>query len=149
MKAGLATATAARVLLLAGLLALGACSHLHWPWHRQPAPAPVPVHELDITGSASPAQYWKRNTLVIDLSGVSGSGSVVLKPIAGGDGWPVRLAFRVMPGGFGALEVRAAQRAVLPIHPLGTQAVDLELAPSLYRPDTPQITASWGPDTSQ
>jgi len=145
MKARLATATAARVLLLAGLLPLGACSHLHWPWHHKPPPPPVAVHELDITGSASAAQYWKRNTLVIDLSAVSGSGNIVLKPVAGGEGWPVRLAFRVMPGGFGALEVRAAQRAVLPIHPGGTQAVDLELAPGLYRPDTPQITASWGP----
>jgi hypothetical protein len=147
MEAGLAKRAAPRALGIIGLLALGGCSHLHWPWHHQPPPSPVPVHELDISGSATPPQYWKRNTLVIDLSGVSGAGQVVMKP-ATGNVWPVRLAFRVTPGSFGVLEVQAAQRAVLPIHPAGGTPVDLELSPSLYRADTPQITASWGPGVS-
>jgi hypothetical protein len=147
MEARLAKRAAACAPGLIGLLVLGGCSHLHWPWHHQPPPPPTAVHELDITGSATPAQYWKRNTLVIDLSVASGAGQIVLKPAAGNT-WPVRLAFRVTPGAFGVLDVQGAQRAVLPIHPAGGPAVDLELAPGLYRPDTPQITASWGPGSS-
>jgi hypothetical protein len=150
MKARLARRTAACAVLLIGLFAASGCSHLHWPWHRKPPPAPAPVHELDISDAAaggSTAQYWKRNTLLIDLSSAGGSGSLTLKPAAGGS-WPVRLAFRVRPGSFGALEVRAAERVVLPIHPVGTQAVDLELAPGVYRADTPQITVSWGPEVT-
>jgi hypothetical protein len=107
------------------------------------------VHELELSGAAagSFAQYWKRNTLVVDLSPAGGSGSLTLKPAAGAS-WPVRLAFRVRPGSFGALEVRAAQRVVLPIHPVGAQPVDLELAAGVYRPDTPQIAVSWGPEVT-
>src|SRR3974390_2282186 len=67
-----------RVLALA-VLALGAmgCSHLKWPWHHQPTPPPAPVHVLDVSGtgaSAVLAQYWKRNTLVVDITAASGSG---------------------------------------------------------------------------
>lgn len=147
MEAGLAKRAAACALGVSGLLALSGCSHLHWPWHHQKPAPPVAVHELDISGSATPAQYWKRNTLLIDLSAASGTGQIVMKPAAG-NSWPVRLAFRVMPGSFGVLEVQAAQRTVLPIHPSGGTPVDLELPPGLYRPDTPQITASWGPGTA-
>ena len=50
-------------------------------------------------------QYWKRNTLLLDLSSASGSGQLTLKPIEGST-WPVRLAFRVTPGAFAVLEVR-------------------------------------------
>jgi hypothetical protein len=147
MQARLAKRAAACALTLGGLLAASGCSHLHWPWHHKPPPPATPVHELDITGSATPSQFWKRNTLLIDLSAASGAGQIVLKPAAG-NSWPVRLAFRVTPGSFGVLEVQAAQRAVLPIHPAGAPPVDLELPPGLYRADTPQITASWGPATS-
>jgi hypothetical protein len=147
MKTKLATSAAACAILLTTLPAMSGCSHLHWPWHRKAPAAPVPVHELDITGDASASfpQYWKRNTLLVDLSAAGGSGSLVLKPAAGG-AWPVRLAFRVRPGAIGALEVRAAQRVVLPIHPAGGVPVDLELTPGVYRTDTPQMTVSWGPD---
>ena len=144
MQARAATGTTARAAALGALLALGACSHLRWPWHQQPPPPPPPVHELEITGAAAPAQYWKRNTLLVDLSGASGSGSVVLKP-AGDNPWPVRLALRVRPGSFGALEVRGAAREVLPIGSSGTSPVDLELPPGIYAAGTPQITVSWGP----
>jgi hypothetical protein len=150
MKARLATGTAACAVLLTALFAASGCSHLHWPWNAKPPPPPAPVHELDISGAAAAgsfAQYWKRNTLLLDLSSAGGAGSLTLKPAAGSS-WPVRLAFRVRPGSFGALEVRAAQRVVLPIHPVGTQPVDLELTPGVYRPDTPQITVSWGPEVT-
>jgi hypothetical protein len=143
MSARQATGSTARAATLAALLALAACSHLHWPWHHAPPPAPTPVHELDVSGSATPPQYWKRNTLLIDLSGLAGSGSVVLKPAAG-NSWPVRLAFRVTPGSVGALEVRGAAREVLPISASGTRPVDLELPPGIYVAGTPQITVSWG-----
>jgi hypothetical protein len=127
------------VLMLA--LWAGGCA---W-WHHRPSPAPAPVHELDIGGAGAEAfpQYWKRNTLLIDLSGARGSGSLTLKP-ATPAGWPVRLAFRVTPGAFGSLEVRAAQRLVLPISPSGAKPVDFELPPGVYTTVTPQMTVSWG-----
>jgi len=131
-----------------GVLAAGAagCSHLHWPWHKQPPPAPQPVHYLEVSGSGASAvlaQYWKRNTLVLDMSGASGSGSLTLRPPA--DGWPVRLAVRVMPGSLGELDVRGAQRVVLPIVPAGGKPVDLELPPAVYPPKTMEVTVTWGP----
>lgn len=149
MQLRLATGIAARAAVLGALLTLGACSQLHrtswhWPWHRAPPPAPAPVQVLDVSGSATPVQYWTRNTLLIDLSAASGAGQIVLAPAAGTP-WPVRLAFRVTPGAFGALEVRGAAREVLPIDSSGAKPVDLELPPGIYTAATPQITVSWGP----
>lgn len=144
MRSRPAGGTMARAAAAGALLALGACSHLHWPWHHAPPPAPQPVHALDIRGAAAPAQYWKRNTLLIDLSAAAGAGEIVLAPAAGNP-WPVRLALRVRPGAFGALEVRGAAREVLPISSAGPGPVDLELPPGIYTAATPQITVSWGP----
>ena len=117
-----------------------------WPWHHSPPPPPAPVHELDISGAAADTfpQYWKRNTLLVDLSSASGSGSITLKPIEGST-WPVRLAFRITPGAIGVLEVQAAQRSHLPVVSGGSKPVDLELDPSVYTPTTTQMTVSWGP----
>ena len=61
-------------------LATSACSSLRmpniWPFHKKAKPAPEAVLELNLVNAdgsvASFPQYWKRNTLVIDLSGVSG-----------------------------------------------------------------------------
>jgi hypothetical protein len=149
MDARPAAGITARAATLAAMLTLGACSYLHWPswhwpWHHVPPPPPAPVHVLDVSGSATPAQYWKRNTLLIDLSAASGAGQIVLTP-AGGEPWPVRLAFRVRPGAFGALEVRGAAREVLPIDSSGVSPVDLELPPGIYTASTARITVSWGP----
>jgi hypothetical protein len=129
------------------LLALSACSYM--PWSKKAPAAPVPVNELVITGAdGAPAQgfpqYWKRNTLVVDLQGASGSGAVSLKPGQSGK-WPVRVAFRVMPGSVGLLEVQADQRMLLPVAREGGKAVDLELVPGVYTPQTPQITVRWEP----
>jgi hypothetical protein len=144
--------------ILALALSLSGCSHLpsihmpsiHWPWHHSPAPPPE-VHELDEVdaagASASFPQYWQRNTLVVNLQGASGSGSVVLKPREG-TAWPVRIAFKVTPGSIGELEVRGAQRTVLPITTAATQPIVLELSPGIYVPKTPQMTVSWGPSPS-
>jgi hypothetical protein len=138
----------ARRALALGVLAasVAGCSHLHWPWHKQPPPPPQSVHYLDVGGSGAAAvlgQYWKRNTLVLDMSAASGSGSVTLRPPA--DGWPVRLALRVTPGSLGELDVRGAQRVVLPIVPSGGKPVDLELPPGVYPPKTSELTVDWGP----
>jgi hypothetical protein len=138
-------------MLLAALLTIAAgCSHMphpHWPFHRKPAPAPAIVHELGITtpdgADLAFPQYWKGNTLVVDMRLAGGQGSAVLKPREH-TVWPVRIAFRVMPGQFGALEVRAAQRVVLPITTTGTKPVDLELAPGVFIMKSPQIALSWG-----
>jgi hypothetical protein len=134
------------VILLAG------CSHLsgiHWPWRHQPTPPPQEVHELVETseGGATPSfpQYWRRNTLLVDLQGASGSGSIVLKPREGTP-WPVRLGFRVMPGAIGVLEIRANQRTVLPVTTQGSSPIVLELTPAIYTPKSSQITVSWGPN---
>ena len=152
MQGRQATGTAARAAALLGLLAAGGCSSLphwaqwspHWPWHHAPPAASVPVHELEVSGALSPAQYWKRNTLLIDLSAASGAGSVVLKPAPSKD-WPVRLAVRVRPGGFGVLEARGAVRVVLPIDSTGASPLDLELPPAICTSTTPRLTLSWGP----
>ncbi|MDB6087710.1 MAG: hypothetical protein JWN85_494 [Gammaproteobacteria bacterium] len=148
-------------LMLVTLLA--GCSHpsgVHWPWRHKPTPPPQEVHELIVmteggaaiasaTGSANASanasfpQYWRRNTLLVDLRGASGSGSIVLKPREGTQ-WPVRLAFRVMPGAIGELEVRAEQRTVLPVTTEGSKPIVLELTPGIYTAKTAQITVSWG-----
>lgn len=141
------SATRAAPVAVAIALALSStgCSHLHWPWHHSPPPPPAPVHELDIGGAAgSFPQYWKRNTLLVDLSAASGTGSITLKPAAGGS-WPVRVAFRVTPGSIGVLDVRAAQRESFPIVPGGGKPVDLELSPATYSATTPEMSVSWGP----
>ena len=87
------------VLAMAGVLVLSACGHLRmpqiWPFHKKPKPIPGAVHELDLVNadgsSASFKQYWRRNTLVIDLSGVSGEGTLTAK-LPEGNYWPVRVA---------------------------------------------------------
>jgi len=142
-------AATAPVAALAVALATAGCGHLslHWPWHHA-APRPsAPVHELDISGAPAAEafpQSWKRNTLLVDLSAASGSGTITLKPVAGAE-WPVRLAFRVTPGAIGVLEVRAAQRTSFPITAAGGKPVDLELPPGVYTAQSPQISVSWAP----
>ncbi|HVN45886.1 MAG TPA: hypothetical protein VMT66_11710 [Steroidobacteraceae bacterium] len=128
------------------VLALAACGCSHWPWHKPPPPAPQPVHYLGVGGEGAAAvrgQYWKRNTLLVDLTGASGSGSITLR--APEEGWPVRLALRVTPGAVGELDVRGAQRMVLPIAPGGVKPVELELPPALYTVKTAEMSVSWGP----
>jgi hypothetical protein len=141
-------------MLLALLTIAAGCSHMphpHWPWHRKPAPAPEVVHELVVKtpdgADVTFPQYWKGNTLIVDMRLAGGQGSVVLKPREH-TVWPVRIAFRVMPGQFGALEVHAAQRVVLPITTAGTKPVDLELAPGVFIMKSPQMAVSWGPGSA-
>ena len=158
MGSGAEATAGGRPLARAGWLAapwllvlLAGCSHLHgWhmPWHHPPPPPPAPVHELTVTSASLDAaavrQFWKRNTLVVDLSAASGTGSLTLKPAAG-SAWPVRLALRVTPGSVGVVEVRGEQRLSLPITAAGGAPLDLELAPRLYNSKTPQLTVGYGP----
>ncbi len=134
-------AFAATAVLLAG------CGML--PWGKQAPQSPVPVQELvELAADGTPThafnQYWKRNTLVLDMQGAATQGSIVLKRRDGAK-WPVRLAFRVTPGSVGLLEVRGDQRMLIPVTREGTQAVDLELVPGVYTPSTQQITVMWEP----
>jgi len=138
------------LVLAAGLFLVG-CSHfsgMRWPWgHKAPA-APAAVNELIETtdGGAAAAypQYWKRNTLLVDLHEAAPEGSLNLKPRAGTQ-WPVRLAFRVTPGAIGVLEVRGQERMIIPVAAGGAKPIDLELTPDMYTLTTAQITVRWGP----
>ena len=135
---------------LAGVLLLGGCSAVrsHWPFGKRSVPAAQPVQELVVQpgeeGSAPPVlQFWERNTLVIDLTGVGSSGSVTLarRPE---QAWPVRLAVRLAPGRFGALEVRGGQRIVLPVSAAPGPPVTAGLPPGLYDGATPTLQVRWG-----
>ena len=164
MRSGPGVMSAARAAAVVLALLAGGCGHLpamhvpamHWPWHRQAPPAAAPVHELDISAGAGPAggsaaasafpQYWKRNTLVVDLAAASGTGTLTLAPAAG-TAWPVRLALRVTPGSIGLLSVSGNQRVIIPITPVGGKPIDLELSPGVYTPTTARISVSWGPNS--
>jgi hypothetical protein len=130
-------------------LALTACAMPKiWPFYKKPKPTPEVVHELDLVNAdgtpASYPQYWKRNTLVIDLSGVGGSGGVTAR-LPAESTWPVRVALRVQPGSVQQIEVQAEERNVLPVAAEGLAPIELELAPSVYRPTTAALYISWGP----
>src|SRR5579862_7323574 len=101
-----AIAAIAAIVASAILTVAAGCSHLprpHWPWQRKQAEPAQEVHELTVTAPDGSAvnlpQYWKQNTLVVDLQSAGTSGSVVMKPREH-TLWPVRIAFRVMPGQF-------------------------------------------------
>ena len=80
--------TATLYMLATALLTIAAgCSHMphpHWPWHHKAEQPPEVVHELVITtpegAEAAFPQYWKRNTLIVNMQSASGEGSIVLKP---------------------------------------------------------------------
>src|SRR6202167_857738 len=105
MQDRLRSSSCRNVALVTALsLMLSACA-MHWPWKRRPVPPPQPVQQVSIVADASgPAatilQYWDRNTLLLDLSGVGGQGGASITPIKA-LGWPIRLEFRVRPGTLG------------------------------------------------
>src|SRR5665213_386365 len=122
---------------------------LHWPWGRHPVTALPSASELAVSPDrattsarvAPIAQYWDRNTLLLDLTRLSGAGSATLTPI-GANGWPVRLEFRVRPGGMAHLEVVGTQRVVFAVPAQGA-AVVLKLDPGVYQADTARINLRW------
>lgn len=145
------------ISMVACSLAVTACSSIRmpniWPFHKKAKPVPAAVNELTLVNAdGSPAnfpQYWKRNTLVIDLSGVGGAGMGATGNVAARlpeeTTWPVRVAVRVRPGSVGQIEIQGEERNVLAVSPDGTQPIDLEFAPSVYTPKTAAIYISWGP----
>ncbi len=129
---------------------LAGCTTLrsHWPFAHHAAPRPLAVAELDVglPQQGTPPvvlQYWERNTLVVDLTSVASAGRITLRPGAGRS-WPVRIAFRMSPRRFAELEVRGAQRMVIPVAAGGTAPVTAELPPGVYQQDTPELSVSWG-----
>jgi len=137
-------------VLAVACLALSACSTMSklWPFHKKAKPGPAAVHELNLVNAdgseATYPQYWVRNTLVVDLSGVGGTGSVAAR-LPEETTWPVRVAVRVRPGSVDQLEVLGEERNVLPVSKDGVKPIDLTLAPSVYTPKTAAIYISWGP----
>lgn len=128
------------------VLCCAACGHM--PWNAREAHATESANELlelaeDGTQTNAFPQLWVRNTLVIDMQDAASTGKLTLKP-RGRKPWPMRLAFRVMPGRFGLLEVRADQRMLIPVTREGTAAVNIELVPGVYTAKTEQMTLQWG-----
>ncbi|HTC53095.1 MAG TPA: hypothetical protein VK700_14245 [Steroidobacteraceae bacterium] len=144
------SATAAAMGLLVSMLTLAGCASVtaHLPWRHRAPPPPEVSTALTVAAADGSAlswpQVWQRNDVVLDLSGVAGSGSAVVMPRAG-LAWPVRVALRVTPGSIGAIDVRGAQRLVMPVPASGAATVDLELPPGVYVAATKQITLNWGP----
>jgi len=142
--------------VISRLALIAACSLLFagcsmpkiWPFYKKPKPVPEVVHEVDLVNAdgtpASYPQYWKRNTLVIDLSGASGSGTVAAR-LPAETTWPVRVAVRVQPGSIEQLEIIGEERSVLAVSRAATLPIDLEFEPSVYRPNTGSIYINWGP----
>jgi hypothetical protein len=145
-RATLKRASLAAAVLL--LLPLSGCAYhqSYWTHYRSPPPEPE-VRALVITENGAQVSYpqqWRRDTLLVDLRSVSGEGMIDLAPRQGT--WPMRLAFKVTPGAVGVLEIRAAQRSVLPITDSGQGPVELELDPGVYSPaKTAHIEVAWRP----
>jgi hypothetical protein len=137
-------------LLVAGTLGLAGCAAVskHLPWRHKAAPAPEVATALTVAAPdgapLSWPQVWQRNDVVLDMAGVAATGAAVVMPRSG-LAWPVRLALRVAPGSIGSIDVRGAQRLVIPVPATGTGTLDLELPPGVYVAATKQITLNWGP----
>ena len=143
--------------LAVGLACLGTVSGCAtvkswWPWQEEAAAAPTPVRELNVNVPADAAmpvilQFWERNTLVIDLQQVPPTGQFMLTR-EGDRPWPVRMAFRMSPARFETLQVRGAQRVVLPLATSDGGVVQAELPASAYDKDTSSLQVSWGTRSS-
>jgi hypothetical protein len=137
-------------LMLAASLDLAGCASVskHLPWAHKAPPPPEISTALVVTASDGAAltwpQVWQRNDVVLDMAGVAATGSAVVMPRTG-LAWPVRVALRVTPGLTGTIDVRGAQRLLIPVPVTGTGSVDLELPPGVYVATTKQITLNWGP----
>lgn len=144
----IACAGIAAALLMAGCSSFGA----HWPFRSHGEPAPQVVAELAVELPAEGAppvvlQYWERNTLVVDLTNVAGTGGVTLHPDAE-RGWPVRIAFRMLPRRFEVLEVRGAGRVLLPVASGSAMPVTADVPAGVHAAGTPALRVSWGAASS-
>ena len=136
-------------LLVAVSLGLAGCATVSklLPWGHKAPPPPEISTALVVTAPDGAAlswpQVWQRNDVVLDMAGVAATGSAVVMPRSGLT-WPVRVALRVTPGLTGIIDVRGAQRLLIPVPATGTGSVDLELPPGVYVAATKQITLNWG-----
>jgi hypothetical protein len=146
--------------IVAACAASPAAWALHWHHGRRPGPAAsqavsvLQVRMDTVAAAAAPpsasptarptpiAQYWDRNTLLVDLTHVAGEGGATLTPVSANGGWPVRLEFRVQPGAVARLQVLGAQRVTF-IVPAHGAAELLQLDPGVYLADTARITLQW------
>ena len=137
-------------LTIAASLGLPGCASVskHLPWGHKAAPAPEVATALTVAAPdgapLSWPQVWQRNDVVLDMAGVAASGTAVVMPRSG-LAWPVRVALRVVPGSIGSIDVRGAQRLIIPVPATGSGTMDLELPPGVYVAATKQITLNWGP----
>jgi hypothetical protein len=137
-------------LTFAMSLGLAGCASLtkHLPWGHKAAPVPEVSTALTVAAPdgapLSWPQVWQRNDVVLDMGAVAASGAAVVMPRSG-LAWPVRVALRVARGSIGSIDVRGAQRLVIPVPASGTGTIDLELPPGVYVAATKQITLNWGP----
>jgi hypothetical protein len=140
-------------MAVACCLVLNACSsykmQMGWPpIYKKPTPVPEAVNELNLVNADGSAanfpQYWKRNTLIIDLSAIGAAGNFAAR-LPEGTTWPVRVGVRVHPGSVGQIEILGEERNILPVAAEGTAPIDLVFAPSVYTPKTAAIYISWGP----
>ncbi len=121
----------------------------HLPWHHRAhgaaAGTGTPGLRLMVDGSSGSAaavpQSWDRNTLLVDLTRMAGTGSATLTPPPD-QGWPVRLAFRVQPGSIASLEVAGAQRVLFTVPARGA-ALTLQLDPGVYVVKTSSLRLRW------
>ncbi|HEY6457165.1 MAG TPA: hypothetical protein VIY90_17970 [Steroidobacteraceae bacterium] len=143
-------ATVAVSLTFAAGLGLAGCASVskHLPWGHKAPPVPEVSTALVVAvpdgATLSWPQVWQRNDVVLVMTGVAASGAAVVMPRSG-LAWPVRVALRVAPGSIGSIDVRGAQRLLIPVPATGTGTVDLELPPGVYVAATKQITLNWGP----
>ena len=144
------TATRIGVLALLGI-GLTACGHLslrsHLPWHHVPPPPEPMVSELVVesAGASAPTlhQSWDRNTLRVDLLGLSGEGDLQLRPLPE-RGWPIRIEFAVQPGSFAHLEIRGEQRVIFAVAGGGPVTI-LAVPQGTYAPATQELALHYGP----
>jgi hypothetical protein len=137
------------LLLAAALLASGGCATVksHWPFGKAKMPAPEAVQELRVEAASAESapvvlQFWERNTLVLDLTNVAGAGQLQLIRDPG-RAWPAQVALRMLPGRFEAVEVRGAQRIVVPVS-AGPGAVTALLPAGAYDTSTTGLALRWG-----
>jgi hypothetical protein len=141
-------------LLLGASLLLAACatpralkpSSWHLPWRHPPVAAPEPVSELlvdGVGGAAAPAivQTWNRNNLRVDLTALTGSGEMQLRPRPQ-IGWPVRIEFAVRPGSFQRLEVQGAERVLFTVASSGDTQT-LLLSPGAHPRTAASLAVRW------